>query len=95
MPATAGIHGFLLTTGSFATSQSPGQWVLILAMMRDILPQRIVDPRLVSLAVRRPVPEPGDQIRINPQRKLLFDGPEKQAAPRAAPIFLFRNAARV
>jgi hypothetical protein len=64
-------------------------------VLNNILAQSVVDARLITLAIRDVRLKPVNQIGIEAQGKLLFDGAEEKAASRAAPIKLFWVVARV
>jgi hypothetical protein len=66
-----------------------------MGVLNNILAESVVDASLITLAVRDVSLKPVDQIGIEAQGKLLFDGAEEKAASRAAPITLFWYVARI
>ncbi len=51
-----------------------------------MLTERSVDVRLVSVAVTSMGLEPGDDVRVEPQRNLLFDRPVEDTTPSVGPV---------
>lgn len=64
-------------------------------MTGNVLTQGVIDFRLIPAPLARLILEPRDNIRIQPQRKLLFDGPIKLASLRPRPILNLRDIAGV
>ena len=54
-------------------------------MLRNIFTQGAIDARLIAFAGGGMGFEPVDQIGIEAQGQLLFDGAKKDSAPRATP----------
>ena len=61
----------------------------------DVLAERSIDVRLVSPAVTSTGLEPGDDVRVDPQRNLLLYGPVEDPAPGVGPVENLRGAGRV
>src|SRR5271166_3234059 len=57
-------------------------------MLRNILAQDAVDFGLIAFSRFEIAAEPIDQVGVEPQRYLLFDGAKQGAASRAFPIAL-------
>ena len=61
----------------------------------DVLAERSIDVRLVSLAVTSTGLEPGDDVRVDPQRNLLLYRPVEDPAPGVGPVENLRGVGRV
>ena len=60
-----------------------------------MLTERSVDVRLVSATATSMGLEPGYDVRVEPQRNLLFDRPVEDTAPGVGPVENLRGVGRV
>ena len=61
----------------------------------DVIAECPIDVCLVSATVTGMGLEPGDDVCVEPQRDLLFNGPVEDAAPGVRPVEDLRSVARV
>jgi hypothetical protein len=64
-------------------------------MMSHIFAEGAIHADLVALLPIGAAPKPCDQIHVEAQGDLLRDRTKQRAAPRVAPVSLFRDVARI